>query len=592
MISVDGIMHRALAALIPPPRLNLADWIEENLVLPADVSAIPGRVRLHAYQRGIAEAISDPNNERVTLVKPVRVGATFLLNCVIANYAANEPSPIMLLLPTESDCRDHVVSDLEPTFNATPALQGLLDGDNEEGGRNTLTSRRFPSGTLKVIAAKAPRNLRRHNIRILLCDEIDAMEIGPEGNPVTLAIRRTLSFANRKIICASTPTIEETSNILRLYAEGDCRVFEVPCPACGAFTFIEWRHIAWEPDHPETAKFRCPHCNELIDERHKPEMVENGVWRVTKPEIKGHASFKLNALVSPLANASWGRLAAEFLRAKEHPDQLMVFVNTYLAEGWRESEAGDIDQTELQARVEPFGLPDRIPPEILLVTAGTDVQDDRLVTTILGWSRDEILILAHSIVWGSVHEDSTWQELDDLLRSTWKHEKGGTLKIDAAIIDSSDNTNVVYGFCRPRFNRRIYAGKGVAGTRPIVEASKPRTGVPRLFLLGVDQVKAEIMTRLSRGRTIRFSQDLQTQFFEELTSERRVIRYRAGSPYRSWERIGMRAAEGLDSTVYAWCARQLVGINLDRREAELQMPDARLPPIMPTTIQSAWLSGR
>lgn len=64
---------------------------------------------------------------------------------------------------------------------------------------------RLPGGSLKIIAAKSPRNLRRHNVRILLMDEVDAMEAGVEGSPITLAERRTLSFANRKIILGSTP---------------------------------------------------------------------------------------------------------------------------------------------------------------------------------------------------------------------------------------------------------------------------------------------------------------------------------------------------------------------------------------------------
>ena len=44
---------------------------------------LPGRVRLWPYQREIADAISDPLIERVTLVKPVRVGFTTLLTGAI-----------------------------------------------------------------------------------------------------------------------------------------------------------------------------------------------------------------------------------------------------------------------------------------------------------------------------------------------------------------------------------------------------------------------------------------------------------------------------------------------------------------------------
>ena len=160
------------------------------------------------------------------------------------------------------------------------------------------------------------------------------MEVGPEGNPLKLAERRTLSFGNRKIVIGSTPIFEDTSHVLRAYRESDSRVFEIPCPSCGAYTEIEWTHIGWPPDKPTAAAFQCPHCKALVDERHKPSMVEAGRWRATKPEVKGHAGFRLNALVSLLTNASWARLAAEFLAAKEDPAELQVFSNTILAQGW------------------------------------------------------------------------------------------------------------------------------------------------------------------------------------------------------------------------------------------------------------------
>lgn len=219
-----ALRGRALSRLVPPPRLPLSAWIEATMRLPADVSAMPGEVRLWPYQRGIADAIGDAAVERVTLVKCVRVGFTTLLTGALASYVANDPSPILALLPTEADCRDYIVSDVEPIFAATPALAGLLTED-AESGRNTLLSRRFPGGNLKVVAAKAPRNLRRHNARVLLIDEADAMEAGSEGSTIRLAERRTMSFASRKIVLGSTPLLESTSNVLRSYAQSDQRVF-------------------------------------------------------------------------------------------------------------------------------------------------------------------------------------------------------------------------------------------------------------------------------------------------------------------------------------------------------------------------------
>jgi phage terminase large subunit GpA-like protein len=175
----------------------------------------------------------------------------------------------------------------------------------------------------------------------------------------------------------------------------------------------------------------------LIAERHKAAMVAAGAWRATKPDFRGHAGFRLNALVSLLANASWGKLAAEFLAAREDPAELQTFVNTILAQGWAEAGA-EVDETALAARAEPFGLND-IPPEVLAITIGADVQDDRIEPTVVGWTRTgDALVLAHFVIWGAFTDESTWAEFDELLRTKWKHPYGGMLKVDAAVVDAGD----------------------------------------------------------------------------------------------------------------------------------------------------------
>ena len=589
--TLADIRRRALAALIPPPRLALSEWIESHMQLPEGVSAMPGKVRLWPYQRAIADAIGNPEIERVTVVKPVRVGFTSLLTGALASFVANEPAPILVLLPTEADCRDYIVSDIEPIFEATPAVKGLMEADLVESARNTLMHRRFPGGSLKVVAAKAPRNLRRHNVRVLMIDEADAMEIGAEGSPIRLAERRTLSFANRKIILGSTPLLEETSHVLRAYGESDQRVFECPCPACGTCTEILWSHIEWQPDRPETAAFRCPGCSELIDERNKGDMVKAGAWRALAPHVKGHAGFRLNALVSGLANASWSKLAAEFLTAKEDPANLQVFVNTLLAQGWREA-SDELDEIVLQSRCEAFGL-NRIPPEVLVMTAGCDVQDDRLEVSLVGWTREgAMLVLGHVVIWGSPDQDSTWQELEDLSRQKWKHPHGGSLKLDAMVVDSGDGdwTDTVYRYCFPRLARRIMAGKGVHGARPALQASKGKVKGGRLFLVGVDGIKTLLMNRMARGASIRFSDELEPVWFEQLASERKVLRYSRGQPVRRFERKPGAHAEALDCVVYAYAARQGVMVNFEQREDELRSSGAPVA-AAPVKIRSKWMAA-
>lgn len=593
-VSFASVHGHALRALLPPPRLPLSQWIEENLILPSGTSALPGPVRLWPYQREIADTIGEASIERVTLVKSVRVGFTTLLAGAVASYIANEPTSIITVLPTEADCRDHVVSDIEPLFEASPVLQGLLSTEVDEGGRNTLLHRRFPGGSFKTVAAKAPRNLRKHTAQILAIDEADAMLAGPEGSPLTLAERRTLSYANRKIIIGSTPRDTETSNVLRLYALSDQRVFEVPCPSCGGCTEILWQHIVWEKDQPETATFRCPHCEELIEERHKPALVSAGRWRATRPEVIGHAGFRLNALISQLVNASWAKLAAEYLASQGDDHLKRVFDNTILAIGW-DGGADGLDGVSIQSGLTgSFGL-DQIPAEVLFISLGVDVQDDRLELSFVGWSRNgEAYVLDHHVIWGSPDDDTTWQELDEVLRSTWQHPAGGRLKIDAAIVDSGDGdwTEKVYSFCFPRASRRVMAGKGVTGNRPFVDASRSKIGKNkarggRLWIVGSDSIKTTIFSRLTRGVAIRFSDSLPLIYFEQLASEHKVTKRFKGQWITRFEQIPGRRNEALDCLVYAFAARWAIKINADTRAADLA--NAPQPAPAPNIVRSTWM---
>ncbi|WP_421424121.1 phage terminase large subunit family protein [Agrobacterium rosae] len=586
------LLRKALwESLQPPPKLRLSKWIEEHIHLPEGVSSLTGKVRLWPPQVEIADAIGNSAIERVTLVKPVRVGFTTLLTSAMASFCSNDPAPILSLLPTESDCRDYMVSDVEPVFDASPTLQGILSSDDKNGGRNTLLSRRFPGGFLKVIAAKSPRNLRRHNVRILFMDEVDGMTNTKEGSAPILAERRTLSFSDRKIVMGSTPVYEATSHVLRAYEHSDKRIYEVPCPECGHFHEIQWADIQWPEGEPEKAYYVCVECGSVVDERHKPEMVTNGRWRALKPEVKDHAGFRMNALISLLPNASWGRLAKEFVSVKNDPSTLQTFVNTILAQGWKD-EADELDDIEISERAEDFGF-EAIPVEVLIITAGVDVQDDRLEVTFIGWDKEGVpYVLGHEVIWGRYDDTVTWGELDILLSTQWDHPLGGRIKVDATCVDSSDGETMetVYRFAFPRFNRKVYAIKGAAGNRPWIERSKSTVKGGRLFIVGVDGIKSNIMGRLTRPRSMRFSKDLAPVWYEQVAGERMEITYKRGQTVRQFVPVPGRRHEALDCTVYAFAARQMVNANWAHREGELSTPPEMVPPpSKPQIATSDWL---
>lgn len=585
-MTIKNIRRSALRALIPPPKLSTVEWIEKHIHLPSSASALPGRMKLWPYQRGWCDAIDDPEIERVTILKSARVGYSAWLNAIIGATVANNPCPIALLMPTENDARD-VAVEMESLFENSPELRGLLSDENDPSGRSTLLAKRFAGGSLRFLAARSPRNLRRHTIRILCQDEIDGFEVTQEGDPIKLAEMRTLTFRDRKILAGSTPVFDH-GPISRLYSESDQRIYEVPCPQCGEHSEIRWSDIKWNNGDPNSAHWVCPKNGCVVDERHKPEMVARGRWRATKPEVKGHAGFRINSLISPHANASWPKLVAEFLNAKKSPETLRPYLNTVLGEPWRD-DGEDFDEGALLARREPFSL-DRLPQKILWLSAGIDCQDDRLECVVLGHAETDWYVLAHEVFWGPIGGDEVWQELDDYLKKTWQHPRGGRIGISACAIDAGDggHIEIVQGFTRPRSARRIIAIKGVSGfSRVIFEKSK---GKQALWLVGVDAAKSRLFDRIGRGEGIHFSDELQPVFFEQLCSERRVVRYRHGRPVMNFERIRGRRAETLDATVYALAVRGLINRPIEARENELSSRAAPKP--ASNLIKSAWLGDR
>jgi phage terminase large subunit GpA-like protein len=401
-------------------------------------------------------------------------------------------------------------------------------------------------------------------------DEVDGMTTTAEGNPLLLAEKRTLSFPDRKIVVGSTPTDAETSNVLARYEQSDKRIFECPCPHCGEHHELKWADIKWPKGEPAKASWWCPSCGTEAEERHKLAMVENGRWRATAPHIKGHAGFRLNALVSLLDNASWGKLAVEFLAASKDPEDLKTFINTILAEGTN-GGGTELDEHELLSRREPFGL-EAIPAEVLTITAGVDVQHDRLETSLLGWDRAGLPhVLAHIIIDGQWDDDDTWAELDDLLKTRWTHPLGGTIGIDATAVDAGDGVTMdkVLAFCGPRIRRKVMAIKGRGGNLPWIAASRSTKRRNALWIVGVDGIKAALFGRLAKGE-IRFSDTLEADYFEQLTGERMLVRYRRGAKVYEFAPVTGKRHETLDCAVYAIAAHKSLTINHDRRESELK----------------------
>ncbi len=582
----EEIVRRVRARFAPPQEIRLADWAEAHIVLPAGQSAIPGRYHNWPYLVDILNDIGDPEVETVSLMKAARLGFTKGLVIGIAAKVATDPCSVGLLVPTDDDARDYAVDEIDPLFDATPALSRLVIET-----KGTMRRKRYKGGaSLKILPARAARNLRRHTFKVLYGDEIDAMEITTEGDPLTLAEKRTITFPDRKIVWGSTPTEEDISNIERKYKESDMRVFEIPCPHCETYFELLWKHISWPPGKMDEATAWCPECGAAIDEDGKRDLVEAGRWRSTKPEVKGHHGYKLNALVSLFANTAWPKLAGEYERARRGgPSEEQVFTNTILGEPWR-TTLNKLDAETLQERTEKIGL-EAIPANVMLLTVGADVQDDRIEATVLGWPIEgSPMVLAHHVIQGDTLGDETWDAFDIWLKRQYEHPNGWAIGIDAAAVDSGGSqgrTQKVYDFCANRGGRRVFAIKGVPGAKPIWARAQKVKGRARLFLVGHDQTKTAVMDRLARDLVdqdgipdpdaVRLSDDLPEDWFDHVTGEKRSIRYVRNRAIIEFipKKSGQRT-EALDCFCYGWAVRFSPSVKaIDLRERAERKPILR-----------------
>jgi phage terminase large subunit GpA-like protein len=224
-----------------------------------------------------------------------------------------------------------------------------------------------------------------------------------------------------------------------------------------------------------------------------------------------------------------------------------------------------------------------IPDEVAYITAGVDVQPNRLEVVFIGHSPDHTWILGHHVILGNATLDTTWDELRALLSTQWKHPLGGVIGVEAAAVDSGDGnmTQYVYNFCEAFQANRWYAIKGRQGAIPVFKASSTRRRLftAPLFIVGVDQVKTQILINLrlspSDQNSFRFSETLEPSWFEQFTSERRVVKYQKSTmsgtkPVIVFERIGRRKAEALDCVVYGLAVRQAFALKWGERYEQLK----------------------
>lgn len=593
-------------AYSPPPKMPLDEWADTYRYLSPEAAALPGKWKTdnEPMARGPMRAMTDPLVEKVSCMCAAQILKTELLANTIAYYAHGDPAPMMMVLPTIEMAEAISTDRIAPMIRDTPAIRKLF-GTKQRATADKILHKSFPGGQLTFAGANSPSSLSSRPKRILLMDEVDRYPASSggagakgEGDPVGIAEERTNTFFNRKIALMSTPTNKGTSRIEAAYEEGDGREYYVPCPHCTVRQVIRWSGVKWDsgddgkPD-PNTARYACREdahdpetgvlgCGKAWTEMQRLDAIDAAGrmpdfgWVAARP-FKGHASFHATQLSSRRVPLS--RIVEKFINAKKSVERLRQFVNTVLSETWEEG-GEKVDPDTLYGRREPYTA-DPLPPEVGVIVAGVDFQGNRWEAETVGYGDgEERFSLDYTIHFGDPSSLEFWTSLDEYLQRTFRHPTGAVMRIEAACLDSGNNTQAVYDFCRPRFYRRVFAVKGRSQSigHPIWPKKASRNAGKKIdvFLLGLDNAKADMQARLMLREAgpgychYPLNDAYDEAYFAGLTIEKAVTKYKFGIPYREWHCPDGGRNEPWDCAIYAYAALKSLTINISHRLAGLR----------------------
>ncbi len=602
----DGIaaaIRRALAMLKPPPDMLPSAWSEDNVRIPSG-NAIPGPYRIAnaPYQREPMDMLVNPDCYRVTLMWGAQVGKTLTLLCMQGYCIAMRPRSQMMMQPSQGDVQTWLETKFNPLVESSPAIAARIAKPRGREGVNNQRMKAYPGGFIMFSWSGSPKTMRGRSAPFIGCDETDGYQRTAEGHPVNLLWQRAATFGDERFLVEiSTPTIEDSSHIESSFNDGDRRRFYVRCPHCDTAQVMRWEFVTWQgrqsssiddaekdrdadSHRPETAAYMCPHCSGVWNDGQRIAAIrtaeESGAGWQAEREFKGHASYHLWEAYSTMRKLR--DIVTDYL-SRLRTDDLQTFVNVSLSQTY--ALKGDkANSSALEARAEEFAA--RVPAGGVYLTAGIDMQTDRLEVEVVAWGEgEESWSVDYRVLWGDPLSADVWEDLDALLAEKFEHESGHALPIMAACLDTGGTagyTQAAYEYLRGKTGRRLFGIKGYAPSfgAPIVEKvlrkqSGRNARKVDLFRVAVDEAKLVVMRRLGLEKAgpgychVPSDRESLAEWCAQITAEKLQVHYIKGQPVREWTKADRARNEALDCRVYALAALKIMQPSIRRYAANL-----------------------
>lgn len=550
-----------------PENLKVWEWAEKRRRMGKEVTALAGRYSTEntPYQKKPQEDLTAGDVQITVMCWASRLGKTECENNLIGYVVECNPCNILFVWPTIDRAKIWSKQILAPMLRSTPELKRRFKESRAKDADNTILSKRFPGGNLTAIGSNSPSGFRGIQAPIVICDEVDAMEGTPEGDPIALSFKRAENHAEPIQVVSSTPTIKGASRIWSWLERSDFQKWHCPCPRCGKHQVLMWEQIKWEAADGSDAWIECAHCFAKLSDAERFSMVMAGEWRATRP-FTGIRGFWLNGINSTFPTkkgykTKLHQFVSEYLSAKEDGEEaLITWTNTFKSEPY-EVVSQSADSEELIKRCKDYGCD--IPDEVLMLTCGGDVQPDRIEAEIVGWGEEEQSWgIEYRVFAGNTEDREVWEEFDLWLEEKRFTKSGRKIRIAQTFVDSGFDSKTVYQFTRKREFRKVWAVKGdrfgpVCASRP----SRRNEANAGLYHIGTNAAKSALFHRLKiitpgpRMMHWPIGNGYTEEWFDGFTAEHLIAERVQGKMIYVWKKKDENGRnEPLDCRVYAFAA--------------------------------------
>ena len=573
--------------LTPIERIHITDWAERYYEIPSgNWKTGPFRWENSPWMKEIVSRldISDPVQD-IVFVKPSQVGAS-TAGTIWAAYTIDQyPTNFLYVVGTLKMARAHMIQRMNKMLQSCAVIQDSLYPDGKKRGVNTSLEKEYAGGLFQAVGTRTPDGLRSMSTEFIDFDEVDTYEFdsGGEGDPIELAKDRSESFPHtRKHFYSSTPLQIETSRIWPMFLSGDRRRFYVPCARCEFYQYLKWSQVKWDNQDYTSARYECEQCGQAWSDGERIRSTQAGEWRAERERpLYAPTTYHLTGQMYA-HHVDLRQLVLQWQEAQNRPEKLSHFSHTRLGEPSSDQSMYAWETDELMQRREEYVTD--CPIGVQRITAGIDVQEDRIEMVVVGWGwEEEAWILGWHIFYGPTEQPEVWEDLADGISRPYQGEDGGHW-IDALCIDQRYKEHEVAAFCRRRSDKHTHFLWPIKGAREDGTDSKQdiwprkveknRQNKRRIELrqkayysINTFAAKQVIYSRCKFAppgpARWHFPIWADKDFFDQFTSEHLVTQRSGTKTVRKWIVKDNRRNEVLDCMVYALAAlRGLYTLNI------------------------------